>query len=177
VSAEPTVAERAANVRMLIMDCDGVLTDGRAIYGSGGFESLAFNVKDGTGIKYLHRAGLRTAILSGRDVEAVRARAAALGIYAVEQGAKLKVDAYRKILAGSGLTDQEVAYIGDDLPDLPVMRRAGLAVAVADAVPEVIAAAHMVTERRGGDAAVRELAEFLLKTQGKWAQIMERYER
>jgi len=157
------------------MDCDGVLTDGRAYYASDGFEAVAFNVKDGSGIKYLHRAGLRTAILSGRDVEAVRARAEVLGIYAVEQGAKLKVDAYRRILAGSGLTDEEVAYIGDDLPDVPVMRRVGLAVAVADAVPEVLAEADIVTERRGGEGAVRELAEFVLKAQGKWAGLLERY--
>ncbi len=176
MSNGPTAAERAARVRMVIMDCDGVLTDGRAVYGSGGFEAVAFNVKDGTGIKYLQRAGLKTAILSGRDVEAVRARAAVLGIEEVVQGAKVKVDAYEGILARAGLADEDVAYVGDDLPDLPVMRRAGLAVAVADAVPEVIAQAHLVTERRGGDAAVREVAEFILKAQGKWEQILERYE-
>ncbi len=175
MSNTSTAAERAARVRMVIMDCDGVLTDGRAFYGSGGFEAVAFNVKDGTGIKYLHRAGLRTAILSGRDVEAVRVRAQVLGIEQVELGAKVKVEAYERILARAGLSDEEVAYVGDDLPDLPVMRRVGLAVAVADAVPEVLAAAHLVTERRGGDAAVRETAEFILKAQGKWAEILRRY--
>ncbi len=176
MSDTPTAAERAERVRMVIMDCDGVLTDGRAIYGSGGFEAVAFNVKDGSGIKYLHRAGLRTAILSGRDVEAVRVRAQVLDIEDVELGAKVKIEAYERILDRAGLRDEEVAYVGDDLPDLPVMRRVGLAVAVADAVPEVLAAAHLVTERRGGDAAVREVAEYILKAQGKWAQIMARYE-
>jgi 3-deoxy-D-manno-octulosonate 8-phosphate phosphatase (KDO 8-P phosphatase) len=176
VNREPTAAERAARVRLVIMDCDGVLTDGRAIYISSGDEALAFNVKDGTGIKYLQRAGLKTAILSGRDVEAVRARAQTLGIKEVVQGAKVKIDAYEQILAHAGLADEAVAYIGDDLPDLPVMRRVGLAAAVADAVPEVTAAAHLVTERRGGDGAVRELAEFILKAQGKWEEILRRYD-
>ena len=160
---------------MVIMDCDGVLTDGRAIYVSGGVEALAFNIKDGTGIKYLQRAGIRTAILTGRDVEAVRARAQALGIEDVVQGAKVKLDGYEQMRARAALADEEIAYVGDDLPDIPVMRRVGLAVAVADAAPEVIAEAHLVTERRGGDGAVREVAEFILKAQGKWAEILQRY--
>jgi len=105
----------------------------------------------------------------------VRTRADVLGIELVEQGAKVKIDAYERIIAQAGVTDGEVAYIGDDLPDIPVMRRAGLAVAVTDAAPEVIAAADLVTRRRGGKGAVRELAEFILRAQGKWEKILERY--
>jgi len=175
VSRKPAPTEKAAAIRLVVMDCDGVLTDGRAFYGSDGFEAVAFNVKDGSGIKYLHRSGIRTAILSGRNVEAVRTRADVLGIELVEQGAKVKIDAYERIIAQAGVTDGEVAYIGDDLPDIPVMRRAGLAVAVTDAAPEVIAAADLVTRRRGGKGAVRELAEFILRAQGKWEKILERY--
>ena len=168
-------AQRAARIRMVIMDCDGVLTDGRAIYVSGAGEALAFNVRDGTGIVYLQRAGIRTAILTGRDVEAVRARAQELGIKDVVQGAKVKIDGYEQIRAWPALADEDIAYIGDDLPDIPVLRRVGLAVAVADAAPEVIAEAHLVMEHRGGDGAVRELAEFILKAQGKWEAVLERY--
>lgn len=167
--------QKARKVRMVIMDVDGVLTDGRAFYGDAGFQGVFFSVHDGTGIKYLHRSGIRTAIISGRDVEAVRARAGTLGIEEVVQGAKVKLDAYEQIRGRAGLADDEMAYVGDDLPDIPVMRRVGLAVAVPNAVPEVIELADMVTERRGGDGAVRELAEFILKAQGKWQKILERY--
>lgn len=175
MSRKPAPAEKAARIRMVVMDCDGVLTDGRAITISSGGEALAFNVRDGTGIVYLQRAGIRTAILTGRDVEAVRARAQTLGIKDVVQGAKVKLDGYEQIRARAALADEEIAYIADDLPDIPVLRRVGLAVAVADAAPEVIAEADLVTERRGGDGAVRELAEFILKAQAKWAAILERY--
>jgi 3-deoxy-D-manno-octulosonate 8-phosphate phosphatase (KDO 8-P phosphatase) len=167
--------EKARKVRMVIMDVDGVLTDGRAFYGAGGSEALLFNVHDGTGVKYLQRSGIRTAIISGRDVEAVRARAQTLGVEEVVQGAKVKLDAYEAVRARAGLHDEDIAYIGDDLPDLPAMRRAGLAVAVPNAAPEVLEEADFVTGKRGGEGAVRELAEFLLKAQGKWEQILGRY--
>ncbi len=190
--------EKARKVRLVVMDVDGVLTDGKAIHlapvmrqrrltrrgfserlqnwlGLLRFDGLEFNVQDGTGIKYLHRCGVRTAIVSGRDVEAVRERARVLGIEEVVQGAKVKIDAYEAVLARAGLGDDEVAYIGDDLPDIPVMRRAGLAVAVPNAAPEVIEHADLVTQRRGGEGAVREVAEFILKAQGKWQDILSRY--
>ncbi|MFW6188927.1 MAG: KdsC family phosphatase [Planctomycetota bacterium] len=171
----PEVEQRLRRVRLLIMDCDGVLTDGRAFYGSDGFEAVGFNVKDGTGIKYLQRRGVRTAILTGRDVEAVRVRARVLGIGHVVQGAKVKIDGYERIQQQVELPDEAIAYIGDDLTDIPPMRRAGLAVAVADAAPEVIETADFATERKGGDGAVRELAERILKARGEWDRILERY--
>ncbi len=173
--ASSEVAERARRVRLVIADCDGVLTDGRAFYGAEGFEAVSFNVKDGTGIKYLQRSGIPVAILTGRSVEAVRARARVLGIQQLEQGAKVKIEAYERIRARAELSHEAIAYVGDDLPDIPVMRHVGFAVAVADAVAEVLESAHWVTERAGGDGALRELAEFILKAQGKWSNILARY--
>ena len=167
--------EKAARVRMLVMDVDGVMTDGRALYGPGGFQALFFNIKDGAGIKYAKRAGLKTAIISGREVEAVMARAEELGVDYVKRGAKVKLVAYEELMTEAGLADEAVAYIGDDLPDLPVMRRAGLAMAPADAVAEVLAAADVVTEAAGGAGAVREAVELILRAQGQWDLIMERY--
>jgi len=167
--------EKARGIRMLIMDVDGVLTDGRALYGSPSVEGVFFNVHDGTGIKYLHRCGVRTAIITGRDIQAVRERARVLGIEEVVQGAKVKLEAYEAVLARADLSDAEVAYVGDDLPDIPVMRRAGLAVAVPNAAPEVIEHAHLVTRRAGGEGAVREVAELILKAQGKWQHVLSRY--
>jgi len=158
------------------MDVDGVMTDGRTFCGSGGLEGLLFHVHDGTGIKYLHRCGIKTAFMSGRSLEAVLHRARTLGVEEVVQGVKVKLDAYEKLRARLGFNDDETCYIGDDLPDLPVMRRVGLAVAVNDARPEVREAAHLVTQAHGGAGAVRELAEFILKVQGKWADVLRRYE-
>ena len=172
---DQALLEKARRVRLLIMDVDGVLTDGRAFFGSDDFEGLSFNVHDGSGVKYLHRSGIRTAILSGRYVEAVRDRAQVLGIEDLVLGAKVKIEGYEEIRQRAGIQDEDVAYVGDDLPDIPVMRRVGLAVAVANAVPEVIEHADMVTEKRGGDGAVREVAEFILRAQGKWDTILQRY--
>jgi len=162
-------------VQLIAMDVDGVLTDGMAFYGTGGVEGLFFNVQDGTGIKWLHRAGLRTALVTGREVEAVRRRAEVLGIELVYQGAKVKMEAYERLLADTGLTDEALCFVGDDLMDLPVMRRAGLGVAVANARPEVKEAADLVTEAAGGRGAVRELVELVLKTQGLWDKVTGRY--
>lgn len=167
--------QKARNVRLVVLDVDGVMTDGAVVLGAEPLQAAAFHVHDGTGVKYLHRAGIRTAIISGRRTEAVAHRARMLGIEEVVQGAKVKLEAYEAILERSGLEDAAVAYIGDDLPDIPVMRRAGLAVAVADAVPEVLREADLVTRKPGGRGAVRELAEFVLKAQNKWEMILERY--
>jgi len=182
--------QKARAIRMVAMDVDGVLTDGRAtcigpargpgrllawLLGRRVYEALAFNVQDGSGIKYLERAGIGTAIISGRRLEAVNARARELGIREVFQDAKVKAEAWESLLARTGLSDRDVAYVGDDLPDIPLLRRAGLAVAVANAVPEVRQHADLVTTRSGGQGAVRELAEFILKAQGKWVDILSRY--
>ncbi len=165
---------RARPVRMLIMDVDGVLTDGRVFYG-GGVQGVFFNVHDGTGIKYLHRAGLQTAIITGRDIPAVRERAADLGIEHVVQGAKIKMEAYEQIARRTGLADEDMGFVGDDLTDMPVLRRVGFAATVPGAAEEILETSVYVTQKRGGAGAVRELAEFILKAQGKWAGILERY--
>lgn len=162
-------------IRLVIMDVDGVLTDGTTFYGSGGAEGLFFNVQDGTGIKWLQRAKIDTALMSGRDLEAVKARAEVLGIKHVILGAKVKVDAYEELKRKTALVDSAICYVGDDLLDIPVMRRVGLSVAVANARPEVKEAADVVTETRGGEGAVRELVENILRAQGKWEKITSRY--
>jgi len=166
--------EKARRVRMVIMDVDGVMTDGRVFYG-GDIQGVCFNVHDGTGIKYLHRSGIQTGIITGRSVPAVLARANDLGIEHVVQGAKVKVDAFEQIAGRIGLDDEQVAFVGDDLTDMPVLRRAGFAVTVPNAADEVLAMAHYVTQKRGGEGAIRELAEFILKAQRKWDRILERY--
>ena len=162
-------------VRLLILDVDGVLTDGGIYLDAEGRELKRFNVHDGTGIKWAMRAGLTVAIISGRDSAVVKARAKELGIEHVHVGAKIKLDAYDALMQGLPFNDSEVCYIGDDCPDLPVMRRVGYAVAVPNARDEVKQAAAHVTTSPGGSGAVRELVELILRSQGKWAGIMERY--
>ncbi len=163
------------DIQAVITDVDGVLTDGRITLASDGSEIKRFHVWDGSGIKYLVRGGIAVAFLTGRTSTVVDARAAELGVEHVRQGAKFKVPAYDELLADLGLTDDDVCYIGDDLPDLPVLRRAGVGVAVANARPELLEAADHVTQTAGGKGALRELAETILKAQGKWADIMSRY--
>jgi 3-deoxy-D-manno-octulosonate 8-phosphate phosphatase (KDO 8-P phosphatase) len=172
-----TLLERARKTRLLMMDVDGVLTDGRIIQDGHGRELKVFDVKDGHGIVMAHRAKLRTALISGRASEAITHRAEELGIKLVFQKIWNKLEVYEKILVDTALTHDEVAYIGDDLIDIPLLRRVGLAVAVADAVDEVKAAAHLVTQRPGGQGAVREVIELILKAQGHWDSLIERYTR
>lgn len=163
-------------IRLLVLDVDGVLTDGRIIYDSTGAETKAFHAADGQGIKYWLRAGHEAAILSGRDSPPVLKRAEELGIRLVRLGAKVKLPAFEEILAEAGVAADETCYVGDDLPDLPPMARAGLAVAVPDAPEEVRRVAHMVTRAAGGAGAVREVVERILKYQDRWAQVTQRYE-
>lgn len=170
-----TLLERARKTRLLMMDVDGVLTDGRIIQDGHGHELKVFDVKDGHGIVMAHRAKLRTALISGRESETIRRRAEELGIELVFQKIWNKLEVYEKILVDTELTHDEVAYIGDDLIDIPLLRRVGLAVAVADAVDEVKAAAHLITQRPGGQGAVREVIEFILRAQGHWDSLLERY--
>ncbi|MFH1731901.1 MAG: HAD-IIIA family hydrolase [Planctomycetota bacterium] len=167
--------ERLLRVKMVIMDVDGVLTDGSMIFNADGTESKTFNVRDGSGIKYLMRSGIETALLSARECAAVRRRAESLGISHCITGALDKLPAYRSLLEKAGLSDADVCYVGDDLTDIPPMRAAGFPVAVADAAREVKHAAAYVTETRGGRGAVREVAEMILQAQGKWEGVMERY--
>ena len=172
-----TLLERARQTRLLMMDVDGVLTDGRIVQDCHGHELKVFDVKDGHGIVMAHRAMLRTALISGRESETITHRAEELGIEVVFQKIWNKLEVYEKILVDTKLTHDEVAYIGDDLIDIPLLRRVGLAVAVADALDEVKAAAHLVTQRPGGQGAVREVIELILKAQGHWESLVERYTR
>jgi 3-deoxy-D-manno-octulosonate 8-phosphate phosphatase (KDO 8-P phosphatase) len=163
---------RARKVRVLLMDVDGVLTDGhvylQSFPGDIALELKAFNSQDGAGLKLAQIAGLRTGIITGRESAATTRRARENGMEFVYQGRVEKSGAYEDILRRTRAGEAEVAFIADDLPDLPVLRRVGLAVAVANAVPEIKHVAHLVTKRRGGDGAVREVVEFILKAQGKW---------
>ena len=166
---------RAAAIELLLLDVDGVLTDGSVIYADDGSELKRFHVRDGSGLKLWHAAGKRSAIVSGRKSVAVERRASELGIRPVLQGRDDKLAAFAEVLAWLGYTPAQVCAVGDDLPDVPVLRTCGLAVAVADACPEARAAAHYVTAAAGGRGAVREAIEWLLKAQGRWTELTARY--
>lgn len=166
---------RATQIALLILDVDGVLTNGQLLFGDQGEAMKVFNTQDGLGLSVAHRAGLQTAIITGRESEMVRRRGAELKIANVYQGARDKIQAYEELLAKYELTPEQVAYIGDDLNDLAVMSRVGLACAVANAVPDVKQRAHFVTTREGGRGAVREVIELILRSQGKWEKVVEEY--
>jgi 3-deoxy-D-manno-octulosonate 8-phosphate phosphatase (KDO 8-P phosphatase) len=166
---------RLEKIRLLILDVDGVMTDGRIIYDDRGGETKAFDVKDGHGLKLLQRAGIRVGIITGRQSAVVDRRAAELGITLVYQGAKNKLLPFRDILQKTGLTADQVAYVGDDLPDLPVMRLAGFAATVADAMEVVKPHAHYVTAHPGGRGAVREICDLLLRETGRWDTVVSPY--
>jgi 3-deoxy-D-manno-octulosonate 8-phosphate phosphatase (KDO 8-P phosphatase) len=163
--------QRAVGIRLLVLDVDGVLTDGRITYTADGVEIKSFHVRDGSGIVLWQRSGGRTAIISGRTSKAVDVRAAELGIALVVQSSRDKRAALEGVLKATGLQAAEACAVGDDLPDLPLLRTCGLAAAVADACPEVRAAAHYVTQSPGGRGAVREIVELLLRTQGRWNEL------
>jgi len=169
------VQERAARIKLLLMDCDGVLTDGRIWIFENGEEQKGFHTRDGLGIDLWHRAGLRSGIISGRTSSAVEIRARALGMSFVVQGHEHKVQAFADTLAQAGVTNAEVAYIGDDLNDVPLMMQSGLGVAVADAALETREHAHYVTKAPGGFGAVREVIELVLKSQGRWDALIRGY--
>ncbi len=161
---DKNVRERAARIKLLLMDCDGVLTDGRLYFGSTGEELKVFHVRDGQGIVDWHEAGFRSGVISGRNSPIVAMRAEQLGIEYVIQGQKKKIDAFNKIIAAAAIDPNEVAYIGDDIPDAEVMPLVGLAVAVGDAVEGVKAVAHYITSVNGGLGAVRELIDLMLRS-------------
>jgi 3-deoxy-D-manno-octulosonate 8-phosphate phosphatase (KDO 8-P phosphatase) len=168
--------EKALEIKALVLDVDGVLTDGRIGYGCGSSAEIKFfNVKDGHGIKLAMRAGLQVGILSGRASEANRARAAELKLDFVYENVKDKLAGFKLLLSERGLQAKEVLYVGDDLIDMPPMRECGVAVAVADAVPELDSVAALRTKAKGGEGAVREVVEWILKEQGKWNSVVSRY--
>ncbi len=166
---------RAASLRLLLFDVDGVLTDGSINVDAHGSETKRFHVRDGAALAFAQRAGLLTGVLSARSSGGTAARAAELQMAVVVQGVADKGVAFGEILAQHGLAAEEVAYMGDDLVDLPVLRAAGLSAAPADAAPEVAAVAHFVSWHSGGDGAVREFVEAVLKARGQWDDVLARY--
>ncbi|HEY8203400.1 MAG TPA: HAD-IIIA family hydrolase [Pyrinomonadaceae bacterium] len=156
------ILRRARRIKLLLMDCDGVLTDGRIWLTADGDEQKAFHVRDGQGIKLLHGAGVKTGIISGRSSPATERRAHELGITYVRQGADDKLQIIEEILSAAGVDSDQCAYVGDDLADVALMQSVGLAVAVADAAEDAKKAAHYVTENAGGHGAVREVCDLIL---------------
>lgn len=169
--------EKLQHIELLLLDVDGVLTDGRIIWDSLGNETKFFNVKDGHGIKLVQRAGIEVGIITGRNSKVADLRAKELGIEILYQGAIRKLDAYTEIKDKTGLSDHQIAYMGDDVIDVPVMRRVGFSAAPADALPEVCAVADFISAFNGGMGAVRQLCDMLVKGRGKWQELVaERYE-
>jgi len=167
------VLARARDIRLLTLDVDGVMTDGSLYFAAAGDYLKTFNIQDGLGIKQALAGGIEVAVITGRSSEMVARRCAALGVEHLYQGREDKAAALAQLLAVTGLQPQQVAHLGDDLPDLPVMRKAGLGIAVADAHPFVAHHAHWQTRARGGAGAVREVTDLLLFAQGRLADALD----
>lgn len=166
MEAMQTVMERAARVRLAILDVDGVLTDGRLYIGTQGEEYKAFHTRDGAGIAMLQQCNVQVAVITGRRSESVAKRMGELGVKHIYQGMMDKLVAYDALLSDLGIAASATAYVGDDVLDLPPMRRAGLAIAVADAHPAVVQHAHWQTPTRGGHGAVRDVCDLIMRAQG-----------
>jgi 3-deoxy-D-manno-octulosonate 8-phosphate phosphatase (KDO 8-P phosphatase) len=171
------IEQRARAVRMFVFDVDGVLTDGSLFYDNEGQEYKAFNSRDGHGIKMLRASGVETGIITGRKSHIVLHRARNLGIGHIYQGAEDKLEALQRLLQETGLTAQQLAYMGDDVVDLPVMNRCGLAITVPDAPVEVKARSHVITVAAAGRGAAREACELIMRAQGTWAAQIALYDR
>ena len=170
---DAALRERAANVRMLILDVDGVLTDGKLYFDHAGNEMKSFHTRDGLGMKALQRCGIEVAVITGRKSEAVACRMAQLDIQHVYQGREDKLNAFLHLLDVTGLEATQTCFAGDDWIDLPVLLRAGLAVSVADAEDRVKERVHWITKRNGGDGAVREICNLILAAQDKDQAILD----
>ena len=170
-----TLQAKASRVRLLLFDVDGVMTDGVVIMHADGSESKGFHIRDGAAIVWAQRAGLVVGLLSARTSGATAQRAAQLAIRTVSQGVTNKLSGYEQIIQDAGVTDQDVAYMGDDLLDIPVLRRVGLSAAPADAAPEVRERVDWVSPSGGGRGAVRDLIEFVLRAQERWDGIVQQY--
>lgn len=170
-----SVQAKASAVRLLLFDVDGVLTDGAVLMHADGSESKSFHIRDGAALVWAQRAGLSVGFLSARTSGATAQRAAQLGIRIVSQGVAHKADAYQAICRQAGLEDAAVAFMGDDLLDLPVLSRVGLSAAPADAAPEVLASVDWVSSSGGGRGAARELIELVLRAQGRWNDVVQQY--
>lgn len=169
------ILQRAAQIKLIIFDVDGVLTDGRLILGDDGQEYKAFHSRDGHGMKLLRQSGVEVAIITGRSSKVVEHRMANLGIQHVYQGQEEKLPAFNNLLAKLGITADEAAYVGDDVVDLPIMLRAGFAVAVADAHPLVRQHAHWQTPHGGGKGAARDVCELIMEAQGTLDSLLQAY--
>jgi YrbI family 3-deoxy-D-manno-octulosonate 8-phosphate phosphatase len=167
--------QRCQPIELILADVDGVLTGGQIVFDNEGIETKQFHIRDGLGIKLWQRAGYRFGLITGRSSHIVKIRAAELDVELVRQTAEDKLPVAQAILAQLRLEPRQACYIGDDLPDLPVMRAVGLGVAVADACGEVREAAHYVSQLRGGDGAVRETIEMILKAQRRWDDLIQKY--
>jgi len=173
------VRQRARKIKLLLLDVDGVLTDGRIYYvprpDGGMFETKTFHSRDGIGIRYAQRAGLKVGIISGRGSDTVRYRARELNLDFIEENTLKKIPPYERILKAAGVKDSEVCYVGDDLVDLPILKRVGLAVSVQNGHSLLRRHVHYVTQAPGGVGAVRETIEIILDAQGKWKAVVEGY--
>lgn len=158
------IIERAKKIKLLLMDCDGVLTDGRLYFSQAGEEIKVFHVRDGQGLVMWHEAGFRSGIISGRSSPIVEKRAAELGVHYVKIGSKDKLKDFAEIIEDAKVELEEVAYMGDDIPDIGLMKTVGLAITVTDAVAEVFPLASYITQAKGGLGAVREVTDLLLKS-------------
>lgn len=167
--------QRCQPIELVLSDVDGVLTDGRLVFDNQGIETKRFHVRDGIGIKLWKKAGYRFGFVTQRGSQVLKIRAAELGVEIVRQGSEDKLTTTREILAELGLVMEQVCYVGDDLPDLPVLRAVGLGVAVADAAAEVARAADYVTTTVGGGGAIRETIEMILKSQRRWDDVIQPY--
>jgi len=167
--------ERASKVRLFLFDVDGVLTDGTILLHADGSESKVFDIKDGTAIVWAIRLGFTVGFLSARTSMATTKRAAQLGITLLHQGVTSKLDTYEQIADQLMFDDEQIAYMGDDILDLPVLLRVGLAAAPADAAPDVLARVHWISKRTGGAGAARELIETVLRAQGQWPTVLANY--
>ncbi|MBK1693480.1 3-deoxy-D-manno-octulosonate 8-phosphate phosphatase [Chromatium weissei] len=166
---------RAASIRLVIFDVDGVLTDGSLFLGDDGQEYKAFNSRDGLGMTLLQSTGVRLAVITGRTSQVVKMRMESLGISEIYQGYQDKLPAYEELKKRLALGDAEIAYVGDDLVDLPIMRRVGLAIAVSDAHPNVLELAHWRTRSSGGRGAAREVCDFILSAQGNLDRVLAQF--
>jgi 3-deoxy-D-manno-octulosonate 8-phosphate phosphatase (KDO 8-P phosphatase) len=171
-----SIRSAAKKIKLLLLDVDGVLTDGRLYYGNSGEEMKAFNIQDGLGIKLLQQAGIQVGIITGRVSELVQRRATELGINPVIQGREDKLTALNELILTADLSLDEVAFVGDDLPDLAVIKKVGLGITVANGSTTLKSAADWQTTKKGGDGAVREVAEMLLTCQDNLAHLLEQYQ-
>lgn len=175
MAAIMNLEQRCQPIELILADVDGVLTDGRVVVDNQGIETKQFHIRDGMGVRLWQKAGYRFGVITARSSHVVKVRAAELNIQIVRQGTNNKLGTMREITAELGLAVQQVCYIGDDLPDLPLVRAVGLGIAVADACDELRRAAHHVTQAAGGAGAVREVVELILKTQRRWDDVIQPY--